>query len=755
MMISRSIFLRVTSLLISVLFLSPCYGVDLTKDSVLSGSAMISKAQINGRLPVIVQLKVDTLPEGLLTSNARSIQKDKIKNSRTTLLKKLNKYKPTRIKKFQHLPMTAMEIDPEGLKALLTDFNVAAVYEDRLVKSTLTDSTSLIGSTSSTTSGADGNGQVVAILDTGVDSNHPFLSGKVVHEACFSKTTSSSTSVCPDGNNSQIGSGAAIPCSIGGCTHGTHVAGIAAGKGTGFSGVAPEANIMAVQVFSRFEAENCSGSSPCVLSYTSDLISGLEHVYSQKSNFNISAVNMSLGGGNYPQACDDTQTPMKAAIDLLRSVGIATVVASGNDGYTNALSFPACISSAISVGATSKSDSVASYSNSVDILDILAPGSSIQSSVPGTGYSSMSGTSMATPHVAGAFAALRSKQPTGSIDEFLSVMKSTGIQITDTRNNIIKPRLQLDLAAQSFSTFNNISHDFDPDGKADIFWRHSVVGINWMYHMDGSNLSDNNPVNQVTDPDWEIAGIGDLDNDGDADILWRHAITGLNVIYLMSGSTINGSLILNTVSDLNWKVVGLGDFNGDGTEDILWRHAVTGINYLYIMDNAAILSHGPINTLSDQNWKVAGLADFNADGYADILWRHATTGQNWIYLMNSSQIASSVPLNIISDLDWEVVGLGDRNGDGNSDIIWRHSTNGMTWSYLMDGNNIVSSEPLVIVANNWEIKQTSDFDGDGKSDILWRDMSSGLNWIYLMNGNTIVQSNPLNFVDTEWKVVGL
>jgi Subtilase family len=146
---------------------------------------------------------------------------------------------------------------------------------------------------------------------------------------------------------------------------------------------------------------------------------------------------------------------MKSSIDALQNLGVATVVASGNNscngtGCINALSVPACISTAISVGATTKSNTVPGYSNTASFLNLFAPGgdlsggtSDIYSSVPGGSFDYEGGTSMAAPHVAGAFAVLKQQSPSASVSDLLSVLKATGVPITDSRNNVIKPRIRL------------------------------------------------------------------------------------------------------------------------------------------------------------------------------------------------------------------------------------------------------------------------------------------------------------------------
>ena len=129
----------------------------------------------------------------------------------------------------------------------------------------------------------------------------------------------------------------------------------------------------------------------------------------------VASANMSLGGGLFSGTCDGAS--QKPAIDNLRGAGVLTAIASGNDGSTSQISSPACISTAVAVGSTTKADAISSFSNMSAVVDVLAPGSSIQSSVPivpssnTTTYSFFNGTSMATPHVAGAIAAIRSACP--------------------------------------------------------------------------------------------------------------------------------------------------------------------------------------------------------------------------------------------------------------------------------------------------------------------------------------------------------
>ena len=208
---------------------------------------------------------------------------------------------------------------------------------------------------------------------------------------------------------------------------------------------------MALQVFSEvIDDASCGGVAPCAGAFQSDVIAGLERVYQLSAARQIVAVNMSLGGDLFSEPCDDQL--YKPIIDNLRSIGVATVIASGNNGSRWSISAPACISSAISVGATTKADGISEFTNVAPFLSLLAPGENILSSIPGGAYEALSGTSMAAPHIAGAWAILRQAAPAASVSTILAALQQTGRPIADDRffgSGTILPRARVFTALAS------------------------------------------------------------------------------------------------------------------------------------------------------------------------------------------------------------------------------------------------------------------------------------------------------------------
>ena len=410
-------------------------------------SRLLQKAEREGAVRAIVGLRTDFVPEGRLSQSRVDAQRNGIDNARAGLRPDLAGTGYRTLREYETVPYVALALTPRAFRALQNSPHVTSITEDVAVPPALAESTGVINAPTMWNNGFTGAGQTIAVLDTGVDGTHPFLAGKVVEEACYS-----ANSDCPNGEETQMGAGAGVPCTYvpERCEHGTHVAGIAAGQdpgGVGFSGVARGANIMSVQVFSR-DGEGGIGTFP------SDQLAALERVYQLRSAHNFAAVNMSLGGGRFTEACDSD--PLKTIIDNLYSVDIPTVVASGNDGYTDAVSAPACVSSAIAVGATTDADEVRGSSNSSDLsLDFLAPGSSINSSVPGGGFEEKSGTSMAAPHVAGAWAILEQMRPESSILDVHRFFWANGTPVTDNRPGGGVTRTRIDLSDRSTFTVNS------------------------------------------------------------------------------------------------------------------------------------------------------------------------------------------------------------------------------------------------------------------------------------------------------------
>lgn len=236
-----------------------------------------------------------------------------------------------------------------------------------------------------TGSGITGNGVKVAVLDTGISLTHPDLKDRISTDCSYNTIDPSKT---PEDLNG----------------HGSHVAGTiaASNNGIGVVGVAPRATLCAVQVLSA------SGWGYC-----SDIIEGLSWVIGK----GIKVANMSYGGS-------DLCSGEKEALDSADAAGVTLVAAAGNN-YGGAVDYPANHDKVIAVTAINNSNGFASFSSQGDAVDLAAPGVAIPSTYKKAGYKTLSGTSMAAPHVSGVAALVLEKNSSFAPANVRNCLQST------------------------------------------------------------------------------------------------------------------------------------------------------------------------------------------------------------------------------------------------------------------------------------------------------------------------------------------
>jgi subtilisin len=438
--------------------------------------SILSQIETAGHARVIVRMKEASQGQSWALASSVSGQQVAVRQMRERIEAAMVQRDLVVEQSFSSLPFVGLQVDREKLGDLLTLDGVAGVYPvivERKAKtetSLATEGASLASSVLSMdvedawARGFLGEDLTVAVIDGGIATNHAMLSGKAVGAACFSATFGGDTvTQCPSGQTPEIGSGAASNCPFGSdrCDHGTHVASIAVGNdGTNF-GVARAAQLMPIDVFSEVSSESvCDPDpAPCELTDSLAVLEALNYVNENAEAFNVVAVNLSLGGGSNAGPCDSD--PRKLVIDMLRDKGVVTTAAAGNQGSNGAINAPACISSAVAVGATNDGTSIASFSNFASFMNVMAPGVSVRAADPDGGLISRSGTSMAAPHVAGAYAVIRSALEQATVDEIDNAIAATGLDVSRTGQNFTLPRLQvhkaiLELQGINIKVFNNV-----------------------------------------------------------------------------------------------------------------------------------------------------------------------------------------------------------------------------------------------------------------------------------------------------------
>jgi len=345
-----------------------------------------------------------------------------------------------------HFPIVFGDADPNQLVTLAANPLVRSIELDEKKKLTRREGGPLISSpTLRTQFGGTGHGIGVAVIDSGIDYTHSEFGSRVV--AGYDYVHDQTAEV--DDSHS----------------HGTGVAGIIGGS----NGMAPQCSLWALKVF--HEEDPNSGLDSVILAALND-------AYASRTSFTdpLRVINMSLGGGApIASACDSDSSGYASIMSQLVGAGVAIFVASGNDGCWTGISHPACISSAIAVGAvydaswgrnppdtnfaittkctasgqcvddSTSADQITCYSNSSSLLTILAPSECVWTTHNGGGYfdypDCFGGTSAATPYSAGVAAQLFSAKIGASVAQLRTAMSTTGKSITDGRNGITRNRI--------------------------------------------------------------------------------------------------------------------------------------------------------------------------------------------------------------------------------------------------------------------------------------------------------------------------
>ncbi|MBI3924259.1 MAG: S8 family peptidase [Armatimonadetes bacterium] len=307
-----------------------------------------------------------------------------------------------RLRVYQDSPITIPQPIPEDDPGLRLDTGIPSVGADRLWEQGLT-----------------GKGVTVAVVDTGI-APHPDVKNRILafHDVVNGRTE-------PYDDNG----------------HGTHVAGIAAGDGAASEGVwkgaAPDAGLVGIKVLSA------SGRGSF-----SDIIQGIQWAVENREKYGIRVLSMSLGGRVTRSYRDD---PVAQAVEKAAEAGLVPVVAAGNEGpYIRSVSTPGHALHAITVGADDdqatrdpSDDRVATFSSRgptrIDDLvkpDVVAPGVKITSADhTSNGYTSKSGTSMATPMVAGVVAQLLQARPDATPESIKEALMATAHRLANGDNN--------------------------------------------------------------------------------------------------------------------------------------------------------------------------------------------------------------------------------------------------------------------------------------------------------------------------------
>ncbi len=382
-----------------------------------------------------------------------AVEEDALRRTADAILVGLGPDEFELIAHFRGLAAFAGHIGRPGLGRLARDPRVRAVGLDARLLPQLDHSVPFLGFGVPQDQGLTGDGVTVAVIDSGIDSDHPDLSDDLVDERCF---CSSSGGCCPAGASEQAGPGSAEDDD----GHGTAVAGIVTSAGVvAAPGGAPDVGILAIRATPQAGVLDVEAAA-------TDVVLAGNWIRLERPDVDI--VNLSLATPTvYPSPCDgvDVVTTIGSAlVEELREQGVLVVASSGNEIAATGMSLPACLDGVFAVGAiydeeepfphtywneagasctdrTAEPDEVICFSNSDSTTDVFATGYGVWAPGIGGGLTDFGGTSAAAPLVASCAALLRQAYPDAGVAELERALRTSSTSVVDAKNGLAFPRL--------------------------------------------------------------------------------------------------------------------------------------------------------------------------------------------------------------------------------------------------------------------------------------------------------------------------
>ncbi|MGH9837261.1 MAG: S8 family serine peptidase [Blastocatellia bacterium] len=516
-----------------------------------------------------------------------------------------------------------------------------------------------------------GSGVHAYVIDSGIRPTHREFGGRATADADFSDA--------PNGGIDCLG-------------HGTHVAGTLGGA---TFGVAKNVRLHAVRVFS------CTG-----ITSDSRVIAGVDWVTAH--HIKPAVANMSLGN----REGDPPSEALEVAVRRSIAAGITYVVAAGNDGIdaTPATS-PARVTEAITVGSVDRRDTRASTSNFGEVVDVFAPGVGIRSAWIDSDANELtiSGTSMAAPHVAGAVALFLERQPNALPAYVQEMIKNSATAGIVQNPGFGSPNRLLYGLITPLSGSGNLYAVSRQGGSGTT----EVHLLNAAGNFRNFLLQTPTALHQTgAGNEWEFL-VGDYNRDGRPDlyVIARQGGSGTTEVHVLNGADNFSTWLLHTATALHQTGSGgewefeLGDYNRDGRLDLyaILRLGGSGTTEVHVLNGADSFSTFLLHTATTLPQTGAGnesefkIGDYNRDGKPDLILisRLGGSGTTEVHVLSGADnfrtwllhTATALPLTG-AGFEWDFM-IGDYNRDNRFDLyaIARAGGSGATEVHVLDGAN--------------------------------------------------------------------